>query len=108
MRAEIASSLASDKKIRRASHLSAVKDVMAGAAAASEYSRRSPEGGGRRTSRRNNTKPRCEDGRRRVGRGPRCPQEEPFLVRTPEITRPKTRVMAEDGLPWVAAAQVSS
>lgn len=49
--------------------MSAVKDVMAGAAAAEEYSRRSPEEKGHRASRRNNTGPRCEDGRRRVGRG---------------------------------------
>lgn len=38
VQAEIASSLAGDRKIRRASHLSVVRDVMAGAeAAASEH-----------------------------------------------------------------------
>lgn len=107
MQAEIASSLASDKKIRQTSHLSAVRNVIAAAEAASEYSRRSLGERERSARRRNNTESSCEDSRRRVGRGPRCPHEEPYLARPLEITHPKTRVMAEDGLPWVAAAQVS-
>lgn len=107
VRAEIASSLAGDKKIRRTSHLSAVRNVIVATEAASEYSRRSLEGRERCAWRRNNTEPRCEDGRRRVGRGPRCPQEEPLLARAAEITHPKTRVISEDGLPWVAAAGVA-